>query len=185
MRVIAGAAKGRSLKSPQNIHIRPSTDLLRGAIFSMLESVADDWSRVIDLYAGTGALGVEALSRGAEWADFVERSPRLCNLIKQNLEQTGLAEKGHVYCMTTAKALSVLNEEYSILLLDPPYDDASISSTTERLCSSRLVGLHSTIVVEHSRRMSLEERYGDFHNIRNLQHGDSRVSVYQHIGGAS
>ena len=182
MRIIAGEAKGRRLKSLQGLRIRPTSDLLRGAIFSMLESVANDWSRVIDFYAGTGALGIEAISRGAEWADFVERNPRLCALIKQNLKQTGLIEQGHVYCMTTAKAISTLDEEYSILLLDPPYDDNSISATTEKLCSSHLVNMNSTIVIEHSRRMSLEERYGNFHHTRDLQHGDSRVSVYQHIG---
>ncbi len=185
MRIIAGEAKGRRLKSLQGLRIRPTSDLLRGAIFSMLESVAGDWSRAVDFYAGTGALGIEALSRGAERVDFVECNPRLCALIKENLKQTGLTEQGNVYCMTTAKALSILKEEYSILLLDPPYDDSSISITAKKLCSSGLVNLNSTIVIEHSRRMSLEERYGDFHHMKNLQHGDSRVSVYQHMGRAS
>jgi len=76
MRVIAGKAKGFRLKSLQGSNLRPTSDMLRGAIFSMLESLASDWSRVLDLYAGTGALGIEALSRGADWADFVENNPR-------------------------------------------------------------------------------------------------------------
>ncbi|MCK4964456.1 MAG: RsmD family RNA methyltransferase, partial [Dehalococcoidia bacterium] len=75
MRVIAGKAKGHGLRTLRGSGIRPTSDLLRGAIFSMLESVATDWSRVLDLYAGTGALGIEALSRGAVWADFVEKKP--------------------------------------------------------------------------------------------------------------
>jgi len=183
MRVIAGKAKGHRLKSLRGLDIRPTSDLVRGAIFSMLESVATDWSRVIDLYAGTGALGIEALSRGAEWADFVERKPRLCALIKQNLERTGLAKQGTVYCVTTAKALSLLDREYGILLLDPPYDDASITTIAEKLVSSRLVGVESTIVIEHSRRMPLKERYGDFHQIKKLRHGDSFISVFQYTEG--
>lgn len=151
----------------------------------MLESVATDWSRVLDLYAGTGALGIEALSRGAEWADFVEKKPRLCALIKENLERTGFASQGTVYCMSVAKAFSILNGEYGILLMDPPYVDSSVGTTVEKLASSDLAGKESTLVIEHSRRVPLEERYGDFRQIRNLHHGDSYVSVYQYAEGES
>jgi len=149
----------------------------------MLESTATDWSRVLDLYAGTGALGIEALSRGAEWTDFVEKNPRLCALIKENLEHTGFTGQGAVYCVSAQKALSILKEKYGILLLDPPYADPSLTTATERLSSSSLVGEDSTIVVEHSRRMPMKERYGDFQQIKNLRHGDSCVSVYQYAGG--
>jgi 16S rRNA (guanine966-N2)-methyltransferase len=149
----------------------------------MLESTATDWSRVLDLYAGTGALGIEALSRGADGADFVERNPRLCNLIKENLKHTGFAEQGSVYCMSADKALSVLKGAYGILLLDPPYADATVAKTTEKLSCSRLVGEDSTIVIEHSKRVPLQERYGNFKQIKNLRHGDSCVSVYQYAGG--
>ncbi len=151
----------------------------------MLESVATDWSRVLDLYAGTGALGIEALSRGAEWADFVEKKPRLCALIKENLERTGFASQGTVYCMSVAKAFSILNGEYGILLMDPPYVDSYVGTTVEKLASSDLAGKESTLVIEHSRRVPLEERYGDFRQIRNLHHGDSYVSVYQYAEGES
>jgi 16S rRNA (guanine(966)-N(2))-methyltransferase RsmD len=185
MRVIAGKAKGHRLKSLRGSGVRPTSDLVRGAIFSMLECVATDWSRVLDLYAGTGALGIEALSRGAEWADFVERNPRLCAIIKENLEYTGLASQGTVYCVPATKALSILDGEYGILLLDPPYSDPSITTIAEKLSASSLVGEESTIVIEHSRRVPLKERYGDFHQIKNIRHGDSCVSVYQYAGGES
>ncbi|UCG84035.1 MAG: RsmD family RNA methyltransferase [Dehalococcoidia bacterium] len=185
MRVIAGKAKGHGLKTLRGSGIRPTSDLLRGAIFSMLESVATDWTRVLDLYAGTGALGIEALSRGAGWADFVEKKPRFCALIKENLEKTGFADKGTVYCMNVAKVFSVLDKEYGILLMDPPYTDPLVNSTAEKLASSHLVGRESTMVIEHSRRVPLEEKYGAFHQIKNLHHGDSYVSVYQHVEGES
>ena len=185
MRVIAGKAKGHSLKSLRGSAIRPTSDLVRGAIFSMLETVATDWSRVLDLYAGTGALGIEALSRGAEWADFVEKNPRLCALIKENLERTGFAAQGTVYCVSAAKALSILDGVYGILFMDPPYADSSLTTTAEKLASSRLVGEGSTLVIEHSRRVPLKETYGDFHQIKNLHHGDSCVSVYQYAEGES
>jgi len=181
MRIIAGAAKGRRLKSPQGIKVRPTSDLLREAIFSMLESLAYDWAHVVDFYAGTGALGIEALSRGSELVDFVERSPKLCALIQYNIEQTGLANLGKVYCMTAAKALTVLNKEYDIVLLDPPYNYSSITDITETLCTSSLIKSSSTLVVEHSRHISLNDTYSDFHIVKNLKHGDSRVTVYQHM----
>ena len=183
MRVIAGTAKGHGLKSLRGSGIRPTSDLLRGAIFSMLESVANDWSRVLDLYAGTGALGIEALSRGAGSADFVEKKPRFCALIKENLRRTGLADHGTVYCMSVAKAPSVLKGEYGILLMDPPYADASVGATAEMVASSHLIGKDSTLVIEHSRRVPLEERYGGLRQVRNLHHGDSYVSVYQYSEG--
>jgi 16S rRNA (guanine966-N2)-methyltransferase len=183
MRVIAGKAKGQRLKSLRGSGLRPTSDLLRGAIFSMLESMAADWSRVLDLYAGTGALGIEALSRGAEWADFVERNPRLCAVIKENLEHTGFTAQGAVYCLSAEKALSVLDEVYGILLLDPPYADPAISATAEKLSGSRLVGEDSTIVIEHSKRTAVSERYGNFCQVKSIRHGDSCVSVYQYAGG--
>jgi len=180
MRVIAGKAKGHGLKSISGSGIRPTSDMLRGAIFSMLGSIAGDWSRVLDLYAGTGALGIEALSRGAERVDFVEKKPRLCALIKENLKRTGFAAQGTVYCMSVAKSLSILEGEYGILLLDPPYADPNIADIAGKVASSHLAGKESTLVIEHSKRMPLEERYGDFCRIKHLHHGDSCVSVYQH-----
>ena len=183
MRVIAGKAKGFRLKSLQDSNLRPTSDMLRGAIFSMLESLASDWSRVLDLYAGTGALGIEALSRGADWADFVEKNPRLCAIIRENLKNTGFTERSRVYCMPAAKAISVLDKVYDILLLDPPYTDPTIASIAEKLSSSQLAGKDSTIVIEHSKRISLEDRLGNFQRVKNVRHGDSCVSVYQYAGG--
>jgi 16S rRNA (guanine(966)-N(2))-methyltransferase RsmD len=89
MRVIAGKAKGHQLRFPRGTTTRPATDLVKGAIFSILDNLADDWSQVLDLFSGSGQLGIEALSRGAGWVDFVEREPRCCAIIKQNLEKTG------------------------------------------------------------------------------------------------
>ncbi len=183
MRVIAGAAKGYSLKRPKNLRTRATSNIVREAIFSMLESTAPDWSRVLDLYAGTGALGIEALSRGAGWADFVEQSPKCCALIKENLERTGLAERAKVYCSDAKKALSFLSGGYGIILLDPPYSNSALSSILPKLTSSTLVTEETSIVVEHSRRLALPDRYGDFQMMRNLRHGDTYISVYQFSRG--
>ena len=145
----------------------------------MLESLATDWSRVLDLYAGTGAFGVEALSRGGEWVDFVEQDPKCCAIIKENLEHTRFVGKAHVCCSPVKRALSFLSGKYGLVLLDPPYSDPSIPFILDKLTSSPLVGAESTIVIEHTNQLSLEEYYNQFCLVKNLSHGDTRVSAYQ------
>jgi len=180
MRIIAGKAKGHRLKSPRDSSItRPATDLVRGAIFSMLETLTDDWRMVLDLFSGSGALGIEALSRGAEWVDFVERERRCCDIIRQNLEKTKLSDRAHIYCRDVDKALLFLNKEYSIVLIDPPYSSLSIGRTINRLSESRLVRAKSTVVVTHSPHKPLDTQYGSLEMIKERRHGDSCISVYR------
>ena len=179
MRTIAGKAKGHRLKVPKGTVVRPATDLVRGAIFSLLETLTGDWPQVLDLFAGSGALGIEALSRGAGWVDFVDRNPRCCAIIRQNLEKTRLAAQAHVYCCSVAKAISFLDKEYSIILMDPPYSDSSIGIVIEQLASSKLVGASSTVVVTHSPHLSLNSTYASLNLINERRHGDSCIAVYQ------
>ena len=117
--VIAGEAKGCP-RSASVLRTRPATELVRGAIFSILYNVASDWRLVLDLFSGSGSLGIEALSRGAGWVDFVEQTPRCCAIIKQNLEKTRFTEYAHVHCADVVKAISFLDKEYNIILMDPP-----------------------------------------------------------------
>ena len=97
MQVVTGLAKNRRIKAPRGAGIRPTSSLVRGAIFSIVESMGLQPQRVLDLYAGTGALGIEALSRGASHADFVERDSRLCEALRGNLGRTDLVERSSVY----------------------------------------------------------------------------------------
>lgn len=182
MRVITGKAKGHRLKVPKRAATRPATDLVRGAIFSILETTTNDWSLVLDLFAGSGALGIEALSRGAGWVDFVDHEPRCCDIIKQNLEKTKLAAQAHVYCCSVAKAISFLDKEYSIILMDPPYSNSSIGSLLTQLANSKLVGKNSIVVVTHSPRFPLKSTYATLNLIKEYRHGDSCIAVYQKEG---
>ena len=182
MRVIAGKAKGHQLKVPKGTPTRPATDLVRGAIFSILETTTDDWSQVLDLFSGSGALGIEALSRGAGWVDFVDREPRCCAIIKQNLEKTKLAASAHIYCCNVGKALSFLNKEYSIILMDPPYSDPSIGNLVSQLATSKLIGANSVVVVTHSPHLQLNPTYGTLNLTKHRRHGDSCIAVYQKEG---
>jgi len=179
MRVIAGKAKGHRLKVPTGTYVRPATDLVRGAIFSILETTAGDWSRVLDLFAGSGALGIEALSRGADWVDFVDHEPRCCDIIKQNLEKTGLTAQTHIYCCGVAKAISFLDNEYSIILMDPPYSNSSISNIITQLATSKLVGTNSIVVVTHSPHLPLNPTYATLNLVKQSRHGDSCIEVYR------
>jgi len=145
----------------------------------MLESLDSDWSSVLDLYAGTGSLGIEALSRGAGWADFVEHDPKCCATIKENLENARLAAQAHVYYCDVIKAISFLKRAYGIILMGPPYADSSVTGIIERLSMSCLVGSDTTIVVQHSLRLPLSSAYGDFHLVKDRHHGDTCISIYR------
>lgn len=179
LRVITGTAKGQQLKVPKGMYVRPATDLVRGAIFSMLENSATDWSQVLDLYSGSGAMAIEALSRGAEWVDIVDRERRCCAIIKQNLEKTRLSARAHVYCCSVAKALTFLDKEYGIIVMDPPYADTTIGGVVEQLAASRLVGKDTMIIVTHSPRLSLNPAYAPLYLTAEHRHGDSVISVYR------
>ena len=182
MRVIAGKAKGHQLKVPKGTVTRPATDLVRGAIFSILENITDDWTQVLDLFSGSGALGIEALSRGAGWVDFVEREQRCCGIIRQNLEKTGLATQAHVYCCSVVKALSFLDKEYCIILMDPPYSNSSIGNLITQLATSKLVGINSIVVVTHSPHLPLDSTYAALNLVKEYRHGDSCIAVYEKEG---
>ncbi len=145
----------------------------------MLENLTADWSFVLDLFSGSGALGIEALSRGAGWVDFVDRDRRCCDIIKQNLVKTKLAERARVYCSTVQKATEFLDKEYGIVLMDPPYKDTTIGEFIEQLAKTKLVGAQTVIVVNHSSRFPLQESYGHVRMFKEHRHGDSTVSFYR------
>ena len=182
MRVIAGEAKGHRLKVPKGTTTRPATDLVRGAIFSILENITDDWEQVLDLFSGSGALGIEALSRGAGKVDFVERVPRCCGIIKDNLEKTKLTDRAHLYCCSVAKALSFLDKEYNIILIDPPYPDSSIGDVITQLGTSKLIGNESVVVVTHSPHRQLNSSYAALNLLKEYHHGDSCIALYRKGG---
>jgi 16S rRNA (guanine966-N2)-methyltransferase len=179
MRVITGKAKGRHLKFPTGTKTRPVTDLVRGAIFSILENLADDWSLMLDLFAGSGALGIEALSRGAGWVDFVESERKCCDIIKENLAVTKFTAQSRVLCCSVDKALSFLDKEYNIILMDPPYANPTTGDIIARLAASPLVGAKTTLVVTHSARLPLNPSYASLNLFKEHRHGDSCISIFQ------
>ena len=178
MRVTGGVARGCRLKSPP-ASVRPTSDLVRSAIFDALDARGVDDARVLDLYAGSGALGIEALSRGAGRCDFVERETRNAALIRENLRLAGLEERGRVHRMTVERAPERLSGPYSLVLADPPYDDETALAALERIAGSGLVEPGTTLVLEHSRRRQAPQALGQLRLAWSRRYGDSQVSIYQ------
>jgi 16S rRNA (guanine966-N2)-methyltransferase len=153
---------------------------MRGAIFSALASLGADLSRVLDLYAGSGALGIEALSRGAEWCDFIERSSAACVVIRENLRLTGFETQAAVHCVVAGRANERLSGAYTLVLADPPYADVDSHDVLERLVSSDLVQPGRTVLVlEHGARTEPGAVLGPLALLNSRRHGDSAVSIYR------
>lgn len=150
MRVIAGTAKGRTLISPKTDTIRPVLDQVKEAIFNILYNI--EGSSVLDLFAGTGAVGIEALSRGAARAVFVDHDEEAVQLIRKNLERCGFEGNGEILPMTVGKAINILSKKgqiFDLIFVDPPYECHFVRKTLMKLAQSPLLGKNSLIAVEH------------------------------------
>ena len=182
MRVIGGVARGLTLRGPAGMDARPTSELVRSAIFSILEPMGVEGARVLDLYAGSGALGIEALSRGAAWCDFVESNLRQCSILKANLAITGFASRSHVYAARVERALTFLSGSYGFILMDPPYSFPTLDDTLEGIGGSSLIASSSVAAVEHSKRLRLKPGYGAFALMLSRRYGDTTVDFFR-VGG--
>jgi 16S rRNA (guanine966-N2)-methyltransferase len=189
MRVIAGLAKGHNLRGPRSDATRPTSDKVRGAIFSMLEAMMPlEGLRALDLYAGTGALGIEALSRGAAWCDFVEQDRAACRIIAENLEHTRLAGLAKVHALAVERVLAhpdLLTPHfteslgYDIITVDPPYADEGIWAVMARLADWSLTAAGAVVVLEHSKREAPPAAIADLAMLKTRRHGDTCVTFYK------
>jgi 16S rRNA (guanine966-N2)-methyltransferase len=184
MRVIAGERRGFHLKGPAARCTRPMTDKVKEALFSMLASFGVAPERVLDLYAGTGSLGIEALSRGAAWADFVEQNAAAAAVVRANLVHTRYSDVSRVHQEPVAAFLGRTTREatgtapYDLIIMDPPYADPALTQTLERIGASPLVESATVLVVGHSPRVNLPEQAGRLQRLRQRCYGDSCVSIY-------
>src|SRR5262245_59049753 len=181
MRVITGSAKGHKLKAPKGLSTRPMLDRVKEALFSVLAGYGPIRGRVLDLYAGTGSLGIECLSRGAAWADFVEQSAHVCRIIRENLEHTKLADRARVIQMPVARYLATArpDEKYAIIVMDPPYADPAIEQIIRAVGVSGLLEDDGLLIVGHSPRVALADEYGLLYRLKFRRLGDSCFSIYE------
>lgn len=181
--MIGGEFRSRRLLSPPGDGTRPTSDRLRETLFNVL-GPAVDGARFLDLYAGTGAVGVEALSRGAAVCVFVERGPAALAAIRANLGAMALGERARVESRSAMAALGRLaeaRESFDFVFLDPPYEAAAEYTETLGLLGREVAGLlrgGAVVVAEHARRQALPERYGALRRRRVLEQGDAALSFY-------
>jgi 16S rRNA (guanine(966)-N(2))-methyltransferase RsmD len=179
MRIIAGAFKGRRL-APVKGRIRPTAAKVREAVFNILGSAVGGL-RVLDLFAGTGALGIEALSRGAAAAVFVEDHPESLKVLRRNLEDLGLADRTTVWPLPVTTALKKLagrGEPFGLAFLDPPYGGGDAVAALSALTALNLLAPWARVVVEHSIRESLPEACGALTRLEVRRYGDTQVAFY-------
>lgn len=185
MRIISGSARGRRLKGPPSHATRPMTDKIRGAVFNSLSSLGVFPDRVVDMFAGTGAIGIEALSRGAEFADFVDLGREPVAVIRENLRTTGFADQARVHQMSVTTFIERAKAPVDFIVLDPPYADPEILPTMEMLASSKLVESGTIVVLGHSPRVEPPDRIGCLEALRHRCHGDTCFSIYECVEPAS
>jgi len=186
MRVIAGTYRSRVLKSLKGLVLRPTSDRLRETLFNVLgPNVAG--ARVLDLFAGTGAIGIEALSRGASEVVFVENHPPAAALIRRNLDALGIRSGATVLGVDALRGLEKFSSRsksseagFGFVFLDPPYAAADeYARVLDFLGHSKLIARDGIVVAEHRRKVDLLERYGSLRRYRVLQQGDAALSFYR------
>jgi len=179
MRVIAGSFGGRRLKAPRGRATRPTSDRVREALFAMLGDLEE--AAVLDLFAGTGALGIEALSRGAARAMFVERDPAATKVLQGNLASLGLesptAEVRRMDVLAALRSARAAEETYDLLFIDPPYDQAHDLGPDLAAILPSVLGPAARIVVESDRRAPLELQ---LEVERHRRYGDTLITIHRH-----
>jgi 16S rRNA (guanine966-N2)-methyltransferase len=186
MRVIAGKYRSRQLRSLPGLELRPTADRLRETLFNVLTAgnpAALEGTTWFDLYAGTGAVGIEAISRGASKVYFVESAARAADLIKQNLASLGIATGFQIMRQDSIRALRGMESGALVadfVFLDPPYDmDEAYLKTLETLSKSRLLKPASIVIAEHQKKFDPGESFGSLHRYRKLVQGDAALSFYR------
>jgi 16S rRNA (guanine966-N2)-methyltransferase len=186
MRITSGLNKGRRLKTRTGHQTRPTSDRVRAAIFDILP-LDISGAAVLDLYSGSGALGIEALSRGAGQALFVDSSRDSVRVIRENLEVMGLAERGRLMNKKAAPALRLLSAEglrFDLVFLDPPYPSGEAKKAMELLAGLDVLTNEAIVVAEHDVDHELGPAYGPLGRVARREYGRTVVSFYEKRGKA-
>lgn len=181
MRVTGGVAGGTTLRSPKSPGVRPTTDRVRSALFNILTGFGLEDALVVDLYAGTGSLGIEALSRGAAHADFVEADRRQADVVRENLHRTKLDARATVHRADVGQAIETLALafRYDYVLMDPPYTEPFPANVVERIGGLGLLAEDGVVVVGHASRVDAPERCGVLERWQDRRYGDATLAFYR------
>jgi 16S rRNA (guanine966-N2)-methyltransferase len=182
MRVIAGQFRSRKLKGPGALRLRPTGDRLRETIFNILGPEIED-SLFVDVYAGTGAMGIEAFSRGAREVAWIESDPKAAELIEQNLESLGIRANADLIradAVAGLKRLAARHAMADFIFIDPPYEKTEEHERVlDYLDSAHLIAPRGCVLVEHFWKSALPERFDRLERFRLVEQGDASVSLYR------
>ena len=176
MRVITGSARGRRLKAPEGRDVRPTTDKVKEAIFSIIQFDIEG-SAVLDLFSGSGQMGVEALSRGAKSCVFVDSSHASVGITKENAAAAGFRNQSTVVTADSISYLRMCRSRFDIAFLDPPYGKGLIEEAMPLL--SRLMSERGIVLCEHEKGLVLPEKFGGLELHRSYKYGKVEVTVYR------
>jgi len=183
MRIGGGSAGGRRVRGRRTRRgepgLRPTSSRVRLAIFSMLGPGGLSGLNVLDLYAGTGAMGFEALSRGADSAEFVELNERRCKEIKNAAEELGFGDRSRVLRGRCERITKTLTMNFDIVFIDPPYANNPFAEVIGNLDGAEILNPGATIFAEHLSRTELEDRYGRLERTDSRRYGDTAISTYR------
>jgi 16S rRNA (guanine966-N2)-methyltransferase len=182
VRVVSGSAKGRPLKSVPGTGTRPTTDKVKEAVFSMIGPYFEGGT-ALDLFAGTGGLGIEALSRGMEHAIFIDMEPKSIETIHANLRATRLTSQAEVYRNEAERALKVLAKReilVDVVFLDPPYRLKNADELLQQMHERSLLQDQATIVIEHDSKYEYPDNFSHFICIRKALYGESAITIYEY-----
>lgn len=183
MRIGSGSLRGRKLHAPRGLETRPTSSRLKKSLFDVLAPTLPD-ARVLDLYAGAGALALEAISRGAADAVLVERSRPAVAAIRRNVEELGLEARCELLAMDVLRALRRLAADkrvFDVVFADPPYAAGALDAVLDELDGGAIVGEHGRVVVEHHHKHAPAERHGALERFRTLDSGESCFSLYRRL----
>ncbi len=185
VRVVSGSRKGLHLKAVPGVSTRPTTDKVKESIFNMIGPYFDGGNG-LDLFGGSGGLGIEALSRGIDKVIFVDRDQKAIQTIKGNLETCRLVEHAEVYRNEAFRALKAIVKrdiQFDLILLDPPYKQQKLIELIEEISDHQLLTKNGYIVAEHGSEVVLEKSIGNLHLVRHEDYGMIGVSLYRYEEG--
>ena len=177
MRVITGSARGRRLETLEGEDVRPTTDRIKEAVFSIIQFQTEG-RRFLDLFAGSGQMGIEALSRGAKEAVFVDSAKKSIETVKRNLKATKLEENAKVFQTDFRSFLSMNSSRFDIVFLDPPYRTGALQEALP--LAARAMNDTGVMIAESPLDEALEEQYGDFLLDRQYRYGKIKITTFRH-----
>ncbi len=179
MRIIAGELKGRRLKSPKDRGIRPTKEKIKEAVFSILLPYLDEDFVCMDLFTGSGNLGLEAISRGAKRVYFSDSSRECLALAKENINHCRVADRSVLLLGDYRSNIKRVREEVDLFLLDPPYEEDIITDCLRCIDEAGICAKRGLVVAEHGKREQLPEEAHGFTLIKTKKYGASRISIYE------